>query len=141
MTTDTRLTRMVHVLVHLGLSQKKLSSTTIAGMLNTNAAVVRRTMAPLRKHGIVSSEDGRSGGWQLKRSLDSLTLLDVHEALNGGGLLLERPSTSDHDSCGIEDAANSAIDYAHRLAEETLRNQYSVIRLSQIAERATNHMA
>lgn len=132
---DGRLTRMVHVLVHLGSSRDPVSSTTIAAMLNTNSAVVRRTMAPLREAGMVSSEDGRSGGWRLRTSLAELTVLDVQRAIHGDALIVP-PKTLDHGGCRIEVSTNAAIGDAFRSAEEALSTAFANIKLSDIASAA-----
>ncbi len=56
MKQDSRLVRMLHVLIHIGLLGGRETSETIARMLNTNPVVVRRTMSALRRKGIVGSE-------------------------------------------------------------------------------------
>lgn len=62
MRTDSRLSRMLHVLLHMVRDDASMTSEQIATMLGTNAAVVRRTMAGLRKSGYVQSEKGHHGG-------------------------------------------------------------------------------
>src|SRR5690606_18134056 len=62
---DARLGRMTHVIVHMALLGGRETSERIAQMLGTNPVVVRRTMAGLKRCGIVSSEGGRGGGWVL----------------------------------------------------------------------------
>jgi DNA-binding IscR family transcriptional regulator len=46
--------------------------------------VVRRLLGLLRQAGLVSSQPGNSGGWQLIKEPDSITLLDVRRAVNEG---------------------------------------------------------
>ena len=48
MSSDNRLSRMLHVLIHMDQREQPLTSDEIARMLNTNPVVVRRTMAGLR---------------------------------------------------------------------------------------------
>jgi DNA-binding IscR family transcriptional regulator len=42
--TDSRLSRMLHVLLHMARHDKPFTSEQIAKMLQTNPVVVRRTM-------------------------------------------------------------------------------------------------
>jgi DNA-binding IscR family transcriptional regulator len=42
---DSRLSRMLHVLLHMARHDAPMTSETIAKMLGTNPVVVRRTMA------------------------------------------------------------------------------------------------
>lgn len=130
---DSRMSRMLHVLIHLGRHAESMTSETIAKMLNTNPVVVRRTMAGLRERGYVQSEKGHGGGWRLSKTLDEITLLDVYDAL-------ERPelfclvASSDHAGCLVEIAVNEALEDARREAEALLLSRFSTIRLSDIAD-------
>ncbi|HYE44453.1 MAG TPA: Rrf2 family transcriptional regulator, partial [Caulobacter sp.] len=62
MRKDSRLSRMLHVLLHMAQRHEPMTSDAIAQMLGTNPAVVRRTMAGLRDAGYVRSEKGHGGG-------------------------------------------------------------------------------
>lgn len=130
---DSRMSRMLHVLIHLGRHAESMTSETIAKMLNTNPVVVRRTMAGLRERGYVQSEKGHGGGWRLSKTLDEITLLDVYDSL-------ERPelfclvASSDHAGCLVEIAVNEALEDARREAEALLLSRFSTIRLSDIAD-------
>lgn len=137
---DSRLSRMLHVLIHLGRRNEAATSELIAKMLNTNPVVVRRTMAGLRERGYVQSEKGHGGGWTLSKRLDEITLLDVYEAL-------ERPelfclvSASDHPGCLVELAVNEALEDARRDAEALLLSRFATLRLSDIATNFDNRLS
>jgi len=135
MKRDSRLARMIHVLIHMGLLGGRETSETIAKMLNTNPVVVRRTMAALKRKGVVDSEGGRGGGWVLLRPLDQLTVLDVQKALEEGQLLLAGVS-KDHPTCPVERATNATLVEAFRRAEFTLLEEFAGLKLSTIAEQA-----
>ncbi|WDZ79814.1 Rrf2 family transcriptional regulator (plasmid) [Ensifer adhaerens] len=135
MKRDSRLARMIHVLIHMGLLGGRETSETIAKMLNTNPVVVRRTMAALKRKGVVDSEGGRGGGWVLLRPLDDLTVLDIQKALDEGEVLAAGVS-EDHPTCPVERAANAALVQAFDRAECTLLDEFAKLRLSIIAEHA-----
>ncbi|NRQ17202.1 Rrf2 family transcriptional regulator [Ensifer sesbaniae] len=135
MKRDSRLARMIHVLIHMGLLGGRETSETIAKMLNTNPVVVRRTMAALKRKGVVDSEGGRGGGWVLLRSLDDLTVLDIQKALDEGEVLAAGIS-EDHPACPVERAANAALVQAFDKAESALLDEFAKLRLSIIAEHA-----
>lgn len=126
---------MIHVLIHMGLLGGRETSETIAKMLNTNPVVVRRTMAALKRKGVVDSEGGRGGGWVLLRSLDDLTVLDIQKALDEGEVLAAGVS-EDHPTCPVERAANAALVQAFDRAERTLLDEFAKLTLSIIAEHA-----
>lgn len=135
MKRDSRLARMIHVLIHMGLLGGRETSETIAKMLNTNPVVVRRTMGALKRKGVVGSEGGRGGGWVLLRPLDELTVLDVQKALDEGTLLPAGVS-EDHPSCPVERATNAALVQAFERAQHTLLGEFAELKLSTIAEHA-----
>ncbi len=49
MRNDTRLSRMLHVLIHMDRHEARATSETIAQMLGTNPVVVRRTLGLLKE--------------------------------------------------------------------------------------------
>lgn len=98
MRNDSRLSRMLHVLIHMDKHQHSATSDMIAKMLNTNPVVVRRTMAGLREQGYVRSEKGHGGGWTLVRPLSDITLLDVYRAIGEPHLFAIGPA-DDQPEC------------------------------------------
>lgn len=133
MRTDTRLSRMLHVLIHMGRHEQPATSDTIAQMLGTNPVVVRRTMALLKEQGYVSSEKGHRGGWRLARSLAQITLLDIHEALGTSSIFAIGLST-DHPECLVEQAVNAALTEAFDAAQALLVERLGSVTLEQLAE-------
>lgn len=82
---NSRFTVAIHVLCLLA-SQKAqpLTSEYIAGSVNTNPVVIRRLLAALRKAGVVKSQGGSAGGWELVRDPGTLTLLEVYRLVDPG---------------------------------------------------------
>lgn len=132
MRQDSRLSRMLHVLIHMDRHDGALTSEAIAEMLNTNPVVIRRTMAGLREAGHVRSEKGHGGGWRLARPLDAITLLDIHRALGEPGIFAIGPTT-DEPSCLVEQAVNAALDGALREAEAVLVCHLGQVTLADLA--------
>ncbi|WP_372397227.1 Rrf2 family transcriptional regulator [Azospirillum sp. HJ39] len=132
MRQDSRLSRMLHVLIHMDRHEGALTSEAIAAMLNTNPVVIRRTMAGLRDAGYVRSEKGHGGGWRLARPLDGITLLDIHLALGEPTVFAIGP-TDDDPSCLVEQAVNAALDDALREAEAVLVRRLGMVTLADLA--------
>ncbi|CAN7434006.1 Rrf2 family transcriptional regulator [Agrobacterium tumefaciens] len=142
---DTRLSRVLHILIHMENHKGAATSESIAAMLQTNPVVVRRTMAGLREHGYVSSEKGHGGGWVLARPLSEITLLDIYRAL-GAPELFSIGLAGDNPNCVIEQAVNAALFDAMKEAENILLSRFGSIALSQLAQesisrwsRVSNH--
>ncbi len=132
MRRDGRLARMLHVLVHMDKRGGKTTSETLALMLNTNPVVVRRTMGALKQAGLVTSDGGHGGGWTLLRSLESVTIRDVHEAL-GAPDVLALDAAADHPACPVERAAVARLASIFGATEAFMLRAMGEVRLSAIA--------
>lgn len=130
---DTRLSRVLHILIHMEKHERAATSESIAAMLQTNPVVVRRTMAGLREHGYVSSEKGHGGGWVLARPLSEITLLDIYRAL-GAPELFSIGLAGDNPNCVIEQAVNEALFDAMKEAETILLSRFGSITLAALAK-------
>ena len=129
---DSRLSRMLHVLLHMARHDRPYTSEQIARMLRTNAVVVRRTLAGLRKAGLVRSEKGHGGGWTLARRLDEVTLLDVHRALGEPRIFAIGWDDADPE-CAVEAGVNRALGDALQQAEALLLGRLGEVTLQQLA--------
>lgn len=132
MRTDSRLSRMLHVLLHMARHDGPATSDTIAKMLGTNPVVVRRTMAGLRDAGYVRSEKGHGGGWSIACDLATVSLLDIHRAV-GGPTLFAIGNESDNPECAVEQVVNAALDDALREAEALLIARLGAVSLAELA--------
>ena len=131
MRKDSRLSRVLHVLIHMDQLDCPATSDTIAGMLNTNPVVVRRTMALLREQGYVTSVKGHGGGWSLAKPLADITLYDIHKAL-GDNSVFTIGLTDEHSNCAIEAAVNTAIDDVLEEAEALLLARFKAVTLDRL---------
>ncbi|EPS1796390.1 Rrf2 family transcriptional regulator [Pseudomonas aeruginosa] len=132
MRNDTRLSRMLHVLIHMARHEGPATSEAIGQMLGTNPVVVRRTMALLKNEGYVSSEKGHRGGWRLAKPLADITLLDIHQALGASSIFAIGLST-DHPECLVEQAVNEALGEVFEAAQALLLERLGSVTLEQLA--------
>lgn len=131
MNRDTRLSGMLHVLLHMAEQTGPLTSEQLARVMDTNPVVIRRTMAGLRAAGFVRSDRGHGGGWVLARGLDSITLRDVYDAL-GSPPLLAIGHRAESPSCLVEQAVNSALATAFDEAEALLLARLGEVTLASL---------
>lgn len=133
MRLDTRLSRVLHVLIHMGNSDEPLTSEVLAKMLQTNSVVVRRTLGELRQAGYVKSSKGHGGGWELSKSLKEISFLDIYEALNRPQLFALGLST-ESSKCAIENSVNHNLSQAFSSAEDIILKRFKKLTLSEIAK-------
>ena len=134
MNSDSRLSRMLHVLLHMAQHSGPMTSERIAGMLQTNPVVIRRTMAGLRNAGYVQSVKGHGGGWALAADLKTVSLLDVHRAV-GGPRLFAIGNEHPNPDCAVEKVVNQALEDVMREAESLLIARLGNISLAELARK------
>jgi DNA-binding IscR family transcriptional regulator len=133
MRTDSRLSRVLHVLLHMARHDGPMTSEHIARMLDTNPVVVRRTMAGLREAGYVRSGAGKHGGWSMACDLREVTLLDIHRAV-GGPHLFAIGVDKQHPGCAVEKVVNQALGDALQRAEAILIESLGNVVLAELAQ-------
>ena len=81
MQISSRFTIAVHVLICIETFKNdyKVTSDFLASSVNVNPVVIRRLLQQLKKAGIINVKRG-SGGADIKKRLDEITLLDVYNA-------------------------------------------------------------
>lgn len=132
MNFDSRLSGVLHLLLHLMESRQAIPSGRLATAMNSNPVVVRRTMAGLRDAGLVTSEKGHGGGWRLACDPARTTLLDVYRAL-GSPTLFAVGHRSQSPTCLIEQAVNAALDDTLREAGALITARLQTLTLAALA--------
>jgi DNA-binding IscR family transcriptional regulator len=140
MKADSRLSVTLHVLLHMAERDKPMTSAELAAHMGTNPVVVRRTMAGLRERGLVRSEKGHGGGWEIACDLAQVTLKDIYDAL-GAPTLLAVGINLEHPACLVEQAVNRSLTSAFRDAEALLISRLADVTLAELAADFRRHAA
>jgi DNA-binding IscR family transcriptional regulator len=133
MKTDSRMSRVLHALIHMKQAESPLTSEALGEMLCTNAVVVRRLFGGLRDMGYVTSEKGHGGGWVLAEALENITLLDVYRAV-GEPPLFSHLVSEDHPECLVEQAVNAHLSATLLEARDVLLKKFEKVTLAMLAE-------
>ena len=133
MKRDSRLSGVLHVLLHMAETKEPVTSEALANMMKTNPVVIRRVLAGLREHQLVCSAKGHGGGWQICRDLSSITLHDIYLALDEP-TLLAMGNRTEAPGCLVEAAVNSALNQAFQEAENLLLARFRKVTLAQLSE-------
>lgn len=132
MKRDSRLSSVLHALLHMAEQDGPVTSETLAQCLGTNPVVVRRTMGYLREAGIVTSDRGHAGGWRIHADLGAVTLLQLHEAL-GEPAMFAIGNRNETPECLVEQSVNAALEGAFAEAKALLLKRFSEITLADLA--------
>ena len=133
MKRDSRLSSILHILLHMAQAERQLTSEELARMLHTNPVLVRRTLAGLRDRGLVTAEKGHGGGWVIARPLDAVTLYDVYEAL-GEPDFFALGHRNEQSQCLVEQAVNAALDQTFADAAAIILAQLRAVTLAALSE-------
>lgn len=132
MKRDSRLSGVLHILLHMEQHAGPLTSELLAKAMDTHPVVVRRIMGGLRDAGYVQSEKGHGGGWTLACDLSSVTLRDIYSAL-GSPSLLAIGNRTQAPGCLVERAVNSALNQAFEDAEALLLARLGEVTLAAVS--------
>ncbi|MDO8288584.1 MAG: Rrf2 family transcriptional regulator [Parvibaculum sp.] len=131
MKRDSRLSGVLHVLLHMAEHEGPATSEILARAMQTNPVVIRRILSGLRERGFVRSEKGHGGGWVLARDLSGITLRDVYDAIGNPALLAISNRTETPD-CLVEQAVNAALADSFQEAEAMLLARFGNITLKML---------
>jgi DNA-binding IscR family transcriptional regulator len=130
---DSRLSSVLHALLHMAEHDGPMTSEVLGQCLGTNPVVVRRTMGLLREAGLVTSDRGHSGGWRISADLSTVTLRHLHEAL-GEPAIFALGNRNERPQCLVEQSVNAALDGAFADAEALLLERFAGITLATLAD-------
>lgn len=133
MRRDSRLSGVLHLLLHMAQRPEPMTSEVLARSMDTNPVVIRRIMAGLREAGYVQSEKGHGGGWTLACDLSKVTLRDVYEAL-GSPSLLAIGNRTESPGCLVEAAVNARLSKSFHDAEELLLARLGEVTLAVLSD-------
>ena len=134
MRRDSKLSSILHLLLHMAHSNRPLTSDELAGFLQTNPVLVRRTLSGLRERGYVASERGHGGGWVIAADLQHVTLRDIYISV-GSPTVFAMGNRVDEPECLVERVVNQSLTNAFDEAEALLISRFSDITLADLSKR------
>ena len=138
MQISSRFTIAVHMIICIEAFKDthKVTSEFIASSVNVNPVVIRRLLQQLKKAGIVEVKRG-SGGADIARPLDEITLLDVYNAVESvdNGVLFhfhENPN----QLCAVGRNIHAIMDSRLQEIQSAMEEKMRAMTLSEIMEDA-----
>jgi len=123
----------LHILTLLSRSGEELmSSDYIAGSININPALARKEISNLRNLGLISSKEGKSGGYNLAKPATQITLADVYQAVKNQPVLGTAKNTPNPD-CPVGKQINKKLDELYADLDKTLLKKLGSIAIEDFA--------
>ncbi|AII52095.1 Rrf2 family transcriptional regulator [Hymenobacter sp. APR13] len=131
---NTRFAVATHILAFLAQSSgQPVSSEVLAGSAGTHPVVVRRLMSTLRNAGLVRTQLGAGGGALLARSPESISLLDVYEAMQEPEPdLFAVSSTKPNAHCNLGRVMQHTLEDLLGSAEQAMRQALAAVSVAQL---------
>lgn len=129
---NSRFSLAVHVLCLLAsVPEERLTSEYIATSIGTNAVVIRRMLAKLRRFGLVTSKSAGGGGWMLAHPAGNITLDQVRQAMaEGEAAKIHR--NSPHPACSIGKGVRQTLIDLYHQADAALDRELAEISVAGI---------
>ncbi|KRA01723.1 MAG: Rrf2 family transcriptional regulator [Achromobacter sp.] len=132
MRRDSKLSGVLHVLLHMAEHPGPMTSDDLGRVMQTNPVVIRRIMAGLREQGLVRSEKGHGGGWSISCDFNDVTLRDIYDAL-GAPEIFAMGNRSESPGCLVEEAVNASLDGAFEEAQRLLLQRLGQVTLAALS--------
>ena len=129
-----RFATALHLLTLLRMNRGALlSSDYMAVSVNVNPAVVRKELSNLRDHGLVSSKEGRGGGYALGKPATEIRLSEIYQLVNDSHVLGR--SNDPNPACPVGKQINGHLQELYRRADEALLNQLGQLTLEDFGRK------
>ena len=123
----------LHILTLLSKTGEELmSSDYIAGSININPALARKEISNLRNLGLISSKEGKSGGYILAKTAKQITLADVYWAVKSQSVLGTAKNSPNPD-CSVGKQINQKLDELYDDLDKTLSEKLGSITIEDFA--------
>lgn len=135
MAANSRFAMATHIMASVGLKGEKelVSSTYLADSLNTNPVVVRRILSELQKAGLVNTQAGRTGGAELAKRAQSISLYDIYAAVDDGMLFAYNPNDPNR-TCALSCEIKSVLKPVFESAAEAMADNLKKVKLSDVID-------
>lgn len=109
---------------------EKLSVHILAKQFQVSVTYLSKILTQLVKAGLIESVSGASGGYTLRKPLETISFMDIIQAIEGIGLLFECGLQQEKD-CPIQKVMNDAESMLEKYLQEKKLFEISSIKVDQ----------
>ena len=143
MQISSRFTIGTHVLVMIALKGDctKVTSDMIAGSVGVNPVIIRKTLSQLKKAGLIHVARG-TGGAEMAKELEAITLLDVYRAVECLGKTGQLFGFHEHPNpaCPIGNNIHGVLDGKLEEIQLAMEKEMDQISLEEVVKEAKMKM-
>jgi Rrf2 family protein len=112
----------MHIMTLLCNEDRSLPSEYMAGSININPVLVRKELSNLIKHQLITSREGKNGGYALAKPAQSILLASIYEAVKPGNILGQAKNRP-NPLCPIGKQINEHLKNLDREIEQSMINK------------------
>jgi Rrf2 family protein len=132
MAANTQFSIATHIMACLGRAPgEEISSTLIAGSVNTSPSFVRRVLAKLSRSGLIETATGKHGACWLARAPRAISLLDIYRAVDAPKAFAIHQYPADK-RCTVSSHIKSALGRVLEETQQGLEHRLRRISLEQV---------
>ena len=137
---SSRLPVAVHILLSIAVfeGKEKTTSEFLAGSVNVNPVVVRRTLGQLKSAGLVQVKAGE-GGASLAKAPEEITLLDVFRAVEEEQALFHFHDNPNPD-CPVGRNVHAVLDQRLEDVQAAMKSQLAATTLQMLLDDVWNRI-
>lgn len=137
---SSRLPVAVHILLAIAVfeGKEKTTSEFLAGSVNVNPVVVRRTLGQLKSAGLVQVKAGE-GGASLAKAPEEITLLDVFRAVEEEQALFHFHDNPNPD-CPVGRNVHAVLDQRLEDVQAAMKSQLAATTLQMLLDDVWNRI-
>lgn len=143
MQISSRFTIATHTLIMIALQspETKVTSDYVAGSVGVNPVIIRKTLSQLKKAGLISVARG-TGGTEIVKPLEDITLLDVYQAVESLGKSGQLFSFHDNPNpnCDIGGNIHNVLDQKLVDVQLAMEAELSKTTLAQVVADAEHYI-
>lgn len=124
----------VHVLAVLAYKEgDRITSTFLAGSVNTNPVIIRRLLLDLQRAKLVETSKGAGSGSRLSRAPGRINLAEIYRAVEESESFA-KPSRKPNEACPVGHCMREALDKIFASAQEAMERDLEKTTLAGLIE-------
>jgi DNA-binding IscR family transcriptional regulator len=119
----------MHIMTLLCTADDYLSSDYMAGSINVNPVLVRKELSNLIKHQLITSREGKNGGYTLSKPATSISLASIYQSVKQGNVL-GQAKNQPNPACPIGKQINNHLKDLDNEIEQAMLNKLGTTNLA-----------
>lgn len=124
----------LHILTLLSDLEGLLASDFLAGSINVNPVLVRKELSNLIKHGLVKSQAGKNGGYELAKPAAAISIASIYEIVKPDAIL-GQAKNQPNPKCPIGRQINQHIDELYADVDKVLMQKLGDTSLADFCQK------